>query len=83
MRYYSYYGYFCPGWVGEWGDRWMDVKAVLRIAHSIQKITFCSSPVHVALNKLGHFNAFQFYSGVHDKHLSKCGLLLHIRKKLY
>ena len=60
----SYNGYFCfqtsiveVGWVGGWMDRWMDEKAVLWIAYSIQKTKFCSSQIHVALNKLGHFNA--------------------------
>jgi hypothetical protein len=26
-----------PGWVDEWVDGWMEVKAVLRIAYSNQK----------------------------------------------
>jgi hypothetical protein len=28
-----------PGWMGGWMDGWMEVKAVLRIAYSNQKIT--------------------------------------------
>jgi hypothetical protein len=27
-----------PGWVDGWADGWMGVKAVLRIAYSIQKL---------------------------------------------
>jgi hypothetical protein len=32
-----------PGWVGGWMGGWMEVKAVLRIAYSNQKMVFLHS----------------------------------------